>query len=598
MSLTLGAHVQLMAWQQELIDHFMDRWGSGQGSGIAVVATGLGKTVAGLGTAAAVAREVPDLKLAVVVPGVELARQWIASACRFLDVQPRRVGLVGGGSSATFDDHDVIVFVLDSARRVGGDRSALAASCEGHDVFLIVDECHAAGAPCARRIFDAPAVARLGLTATARRRTDDALDEQGQVLPVAKQAHAVALGGVFFRLGFRKARVRGLLPDFHVTHSALQPTEAEEQELGRVQGTIRGLHKTLKDLGARPKEYRRLKRMAGPVGEAARELEQAYFRRKHVLYRCSERERLVVKLIGDALRSPRPPRQIAVFHEHTGHEAGKAGAETLHRALLDALGRGELPLGADEVVLEHSARSGADRKAAVRSFQDGTARVLVSARALQQGIDLPALDLLITAASSSSPLQRIQACGRGLRVNRGPRGLRVFDGRVKQIHHFYIGGTTDCRIYQDLGWTHEFGSENVSWLSWPLGAQQPTRLDGPDMGEGRRDAEPHGSPEAPVADAADDASAILQALAVLAPRHAQGWRTALSAGVRPHRSTPPRQLTYPEAIIEGLLAQAAGEQLRARALAAELGRRAARRAPGQRARRLEALAGLLDEGAR
>ena len=93
-------------------------------------------------------------------------------------------------------------------------------------------------------------------------------------------------------------------------------------------------------------------------------------------------------------------------------------------SLFELLARDELP-----VVMEHSELPGELREASLDLFRNGMAQVIVSARSLIEGFDVPEADLGIIVASSSSPRQRIQSIGRVLRkprsdepVTRRPHG--------------------------------------------------------------------------------------------------------------------------------------------------------------------------------
>ena len=111
---------------------------------------------------AAIAEAVVDhCDVLVVVPTIELQRQWIGEITRLLPgVQ---VGALGDGSKASMLHHQVVVGVVNSAAMnreslLPGDRS-----------LLVADECHRYATASFSRVLDDAFSRRLGITATYSR---------------------------------------------------------------------------------------------------------------------------------------------------------------------------------------------------------------------------------------------------------------------------------------------------------------------------------------------------------------------------------------------------------------------------------------------
>ncbi len=123
----LKERYQLEDWQEEAIEAW---WTSeppqGVRHGIFDVFTGAGKTVLAIGAMVRAFEEDPNLKFAVVTPTVALAEQWVSEISKVSTLPSVSVGMVGGGKSDDFDTHDVIVFVLGSARAIQEEQSRLA----------------------------------------------------------------------------------------------------------------------------------------------------------------------------------------------------------------------------------------------------------------------------------------------------------------------------------------------------------------------------------------------------------------------------------------------------------------------------------------
>ncbi|MFT4513144.1 MAG: superfamily II DNA or RNA helicase [Planctomycetota bacterium] len=154
MTFELRTHFTLEPWQQDAVDAWLasDSPSLGPRHGILEIYTGAGKTIVALGAMAAVLRETPQTKVATVVPTIALAQQWTNAIPERTTISAARVGMVGGECNDGFDAHDVLVYVLASARASTGKGSRLAADVEAaraqlQKVFLVVDECHKAEPP-------------------------------------------------------------------------------------------------------------------------------------------------------------------------------------------------------------------------------------------------------------------------------------------------------------------------------------------------------------------------------------------------------------------------------------------------------------------
>jgi len=127
------------------------------------------------------------------------------------------------------------------------------------------------------------------------------------------------------------------------------------------------------------------------------------------------------------------------------------------------------------VVAEHSGFPDAMRAELLRLFRQGAARVIVSARSLIEGFNVPSADLGIIVASSSIR-QRVQTLGRLLRRN------RERNGGEKQATLFvlYAAETVDELIYEKADWEHFVGADRNDYYLWhPVVSSDPRRLEEP-----------------------------------------------------------------------------------------------------------------------
>src|SRR5205823_6089214 len=94
-------------------------------------------------------------------------------------------------------------------------------------------------------------------------------------------------------------------------------------------------------------------------------------------------------------------------------------------------------------VMEHSDLPGELRDASLELFRSGVAPVIVSARSLIEGFNVPEADLGVIVASSSSTRQRIQSIGRVLRRYQSVSGQE----KASRICVLYVRDSVDDRIY-------------------------------------------------------------------------------------------------------------------------------------------------------
>lgn len=88
----------------------------------------------------------------------------------------------------------------------------------------------------------------------------------------------------------------------------------------------------------------------------------------------------------------------------------------------------------------------------------GLARIIISAKSLVEGFNVPSADLGVIAASSSSVRQRIQSLGRMLRRKPGGRGARIVV--------LYVRDSEDEAIYERADWEGVIGAERNRYFHW------------------------------------------------------------------------------------------------------------------------------------
>jgi len=91
------------------------------------------------------------------------------------------------------------------------------------------------------------------------------------------------------------------------------------------------------------------------------------------------------------------------------------------------------------------------RKKALELFNSGQARVINTARALDEGFDVPGVELAIISSGSSSPRQDVQRTG---------RAIRFVEGKVGYVINLYMPDTQDEKWLR----SRQKNSTNIEWM--------------------------------------------------------------------------------------------------------------------------------------
>lgn len=400
-------------WQRAALD----AWVANGCRGIMDVVTGAGKTaLAALAIGHCLDEAEGGLRprIIVVVPRIPLVSQWEAQLVRLLDLSGLRVGQYHGQARCNPESTDILIITQDSARRVIPRLSAR------RPPILIADECHRLGAEQAQRILQPPFIKTLGLSATPERFGDLAFEEV--LIP--------RLGKVVFRYTYADAVRDGILARFEVIQVSISLTADEQLKYDdateKVKELLNGLKSSYPELRRVPSE--RFFAVLGALGNRNRHdqrfeiLTVTLSARRRIIHQAKEKEAAVEIL---AKETPRGTTGL-VFHELI--EEAESVADGFRSA------------GA-RVGLYHSQMDRDARATALAYFRAGDLEWLVSCKALDEGVDIPAVDLAVIIAGAKAPRQTIQRLGRALR--------KKSDGRLARLVLFQVTGIDDANIPTD-----------------------------------------------------------------------------------------------------------------------------------------------------
>jgi superfamily II DNA or RNA helicase len=453
---TFMSGVNLYDWQQAAVQH----WFAAGNRGIVKVVTGAGKTMLALAAAERLQRVHPDLRLAIVVPTIVLLEQWREEISARSNLPASAIGTLGGGGHDQFDaSHRILICILNSAARKLPEQVRNLKL--GEQLLLIVDECHRAGASEMQKLFEVPRAFTLGLSATPERDDEVDLDDDATSVRAESGADQSVLereiGPIVYEMTYAEAIKAGVLAPFGIEHYALSLSATERAKYTAISQEITDLRRELETRSRRGLALIRWCRSAaGSKNPKARRLIGLIGDRKRLLYTSEQRFKAVDRLIHDALTVDANSR-IIIFHESI--------AEVM--ALFARLRRLEYA-----VVAEHSEFPDRLRAQAISLFRRGVAQIIVSARSLIEGFNVPSADIGIIVAASSSVRQRIQTLGRLLR-----RSSDAASDKKARLIVLFASDTVDEMIYEKADWHAFVGAERNEYFRWKdVDSSEPERL--------------------------------------------------------------------------------------------------------------------------
>lgn len=443
-------------WQEACVR----AWLSGGKRGVIKVVTGAGKTILALAIAERLQQtERRSLRVAIVVPTIVLLNQWRDELTVRGNLPASAIGMMGGGESDSFGDNkSVLICVLNSAvKKLPADVQRAGV---GDDLLLVVDECHRAGASEMKQVFATKRAYSLGLSATPER-TDDPdsdldgdLTDEGGAEPASFEDTVLGqeLGPVVFEMNYAEAIRLGVLPPFRIAHYGLSLAQPERERYERLSREIKELRDEL-ETGTRRglALVRWCRSRAGSQNPRAAQFLALTGERKRLLYRIGERFQAVEAILKRAF-ADNPETKAILFHESIDEVMGLF--ELLRRA-------------GYAVVAEHSEFPDAMRAESLRLFRNGTARVIVSARSLIEGFNVPSADVGIIVAASASVRQRVQTLGRLLRRTRTSQGAE----KQATLYVLYAADTVDELIYEKADWEQFVGADRNDYFLWKAVSQ-------------------------------------------------------------------------------------------------------------------------------
>jgi superfamily II DNA or RNA helicase len=437
----------LYDWQKS----FLDLWFK-EKKGIAEVVTGAGKTHLAMAIIEQLKKKYDDLHVTIIVPTIVLLEQWNDNLVKKLQISPNEIGLKGGGHSDTFEGKKILIVVINSAIKSGFvERETMGIK---HNLF-IVDECHRAGASEFRKIFSANRNWELGLSATPEREMDNAYEEV-----LVKN-----LGDKIGSYTYNDALDDGIIPRFDIYNYAVILTNGEKIKYMRL---TKEIQKTVQRLKFRYPHLNNPKRKMEVVLKALQKkypkdrdlflyFQKTKERKNDILFPAANRKNFVRMILDRILNQD--DESVQPSDSPISNIISKDRAIVFHEKI-DEINSLFLDLNSVDVSIYHSGFPNSLNRIGLDLYKSGQTKVLLSVKALIEGVDVPKTNVGIIMASSSSQTQRIQSLGRVLRRAKGKDQTKLFIA--------YVKNTTDERIYHSArkNWDTLIGKGNIEFKMW------------------------------------------------------------------------------------------------------------------------------------
>lgn len=402
---------KLYEWQEKCLN----RWFANKGRGMVQAATGSGKTLLALSAVRRLDEKLGGkLLVRIVVPNGGLMRQWERALREFLadavarepypEGVPEQIGMCGGGQKTT-TDRKYMIYVINSARYELA-RQLLSELRKGKQVFLIADECHHYGSSQNHLIFEfLPYIEQyqenffsMGLSAT---------------LPAGPEKSYLEsmLGREIYNYGIAEASFGQTVCRYDIFHISLNFQKEERDSYEDISGKMTALYRrllksypSLREMNQKQR-FEMLGRLSRDKNRRVAETAMSYmilsYRRKSLVCLAADRIACVCELTECLDTSER----IIIFGERISQ------AEELYGILQEKyLGR---------VGRYHSKMGRQANKNVLERFRRGEIRILISCKAIDEGVDIPDASVGIILSGTSGQRQRIQRLGRIIRNAEG-----------------------------------------------------------------------------------------------------------------------------------------------------------------------------------
>lgn len=444
-------------------------WRDNGCSGIVAAVTGSGKTIMAIHAISDYINDNPEAVVSVIVPTKVLMYQWAENISELLGLDDDVIGLRGDGFKDSFSEgRRVVVSIVNSAR--GGVLAAdLETLPENTPHMLVADECHRYGGDSNRTVFDVRYEAILGISATPP--SDIEADEEDEEDEWTNAEVVIdRIGEVFYNLRYKEALEQELISPFEVIYlsTPLDPVDDlhydnHTKKIGKAIKGIRAKYGHLMSRYSNRSLDEQLNAIESQVPEIGSDRDVVRYRRealarRELVWNAPNRKYAYLSVMK---RHEDEDSQVMVFHEQISQledivapidRRGGASSHPADVAIQDMLEKkGYNP------AMYHSKQDSRWNALSMDMFRDGNRHVMLSVKALAEGVDVPKADVGIIRVSTGSVRQRIQTIGRMLRKGAADKA---------SIYIFLVTKSTgeptvDCNILRAVNWDEQLGDAEI-----------------------------------------------------------------------------------------------------------------------------------------
>jgi len=339
-------------------------WVNGGCKGVIALPVAAGKTIIALK-----AIEYLKVRTLILVPTIDLLNQWYEVLIKKLGVPVNKIGVFGGGRREV---NEVTVMTYDSA----------SINLENYPTYfglVVADECHHAVSPSYRKALELiTAPYRMGLTATPLR-SDGLHKYYGKII-----------GGVIYRIEHRVLQEEGYLAKHREERIYVELSSSELKEYYRLMNVyLDYCRRKLPEIRDPRLRFKKVLELAAKDPEAREAL-----RAKHKARQIALNAERKIKVVEELLKKY-PSEKVIIFSRYTD-----IIREISRRFLIPR-------------ILHDTPKD--ERKEYLKLFREGRIRVLATAMALDEGVDVPDASMAIIISGTGSHREYVQRLGRILR---------------------------------------------------------------------------------------------------------------------------------------------------------------------------------------
>jgi len=390
----IPSFIELREYQKNVINN----WFANQGVGVVQMATGTGKTITAISAATTLVKEASLEILVVICPYKHLANQWVEELSKF-NFDPISAYIKASkwlkdlNTALTYPSTNCICIVTTSSTFVGDAFQSLVRRFPKKSM-IIGDEVHNYGSAKMSRLLPDSIMYRMGLSATPERwfdpeGTQDIFNYFGELIkPVVTLEDALEWG---------------VLTKYYYYPIIVQLDDEEYEEYEEVTTKIG-----------------KLVAMGHSVDEATGPLNLLLIKRARIISSCKNK---IPKLV-EIMNSLDNPSKFLIY---CGDGKVDSSSSTEEVRQIDEVTK-VLGNNLGIKVSMYTAETTPDERNRMQvEVASGKISGIVAIRCLDEGVDIPEVEMAIILASSSNPKQFIQRRGRILRRAPGKDKSIIYD---------------------------------------------------------------------------------------------------------------------------------------------------------------------------